>query len=651
MIGRIRVFAAGSWLALLCAVLAPASFAEDGHPAYVGSAACTACHSEQAEAWAGSHHALAWTPPTAAHVLGDFDDASFTHQGVTTRFFQEEGAYFIETEGPEGALVTYPLHSVTGIAPLQQYLVETEPGRLQALDVAWDIERARWYHLYADQELPAGSGLHWTGPYKNWNARCAECHATDFHKNYRPRERIYESRWAEMGVGCEACHGPGEAHLAWAEGKLEEPRAGLTAEGLTLGFSAAYPEAEIQLCAGCHSRREPLGQASPLPGTPYHDAYRLALLRPGLYHADGTIQDEVYVYGSFLQSKMAARGVRCTDCHTPHQATRKAEGNGLCTQCHSPAGNSNFPSLTRALYDDPAHHFHPPGTKGAQCKSCHMVERTYMGIDGRRDHSFRIPRPDLADITGTPDACSDCHSAEGPAWAAAEIAKRFPDSPREDNASLAFAQARVSPELVVQDLADIAESPTQRPIIRATALALLQGTRDPALLERLSALLEDPSPLVRQAAVRLQRDAPALDRVPRILPALRDDAATVRLAAAQEMLNAPIARLPQADAAALAQGLRDLQASLFAKADYPETQLAIGGMALVLRNLAAADQAFSEAVRLDPQLVDGWATLVRLRAALGDRAGVDAALTAGLAANPDDPLLREMQREIEAALP
>ena len=125
---------------------------------------------------------------------------------------------------------------------------------------------------------------------------------------------------------------------------------------------------------------------------------------------------------------MYARGVRCSNCHEPHSASLRAEGNALCGQCHGPAGNPKFPSLRKATYDTPQHHFHQPGSAGAECKSCHMIERVYMGIDARRDHSFRIPRPDLSVLLGTPNACNDCHQDKSAEWAAAEVAKRFPDS-------------------------------------------------------------------------------------------------------------------------------------------------------------------------------------------------------------------------------
>ena len=104
-------------------------------------------------------------------MLGDFNNASFSHDGVTSRFFIRDGRYFIETEGETGKPETFEIRYCVGHRPLQQYLVETGQGRLQALDIAWDVTAGKWFHLYPDQHLPAGDGMHWTGPYKNWQAR------------------------------------------------------------------------------------------------------------------------------------------------------------------------------------------------------------------------------------------------------------------------------------------------------------------------------------------------------------------------------------------------------------------------------------------------------------------------------------------------
>lgn len=614
-------------------------------PDYIGSASCAGCHRAETAAWRGSHHALAWTPAEAANILGDFNAPPFEHDGTVTRFSHENGAYFIDVTEKDGARRVYPVHSVVGIAPLQQYLLEVEDGRLQSFDVVWDTEKGEWFHLYPDQDLPPDDGLHWTGPYKNWNARCAECHATGFEKNYSAASRSYASVQAEIGVGCEACHGPGSAHVAGIRGApIPE---GLTSAGFTMDF--ADRDAGIEQCVGCHSRREANGAGNPLPGTPFHQAYNLAVLRPILYHADGQIEDEVYVYGSFLQSKMYAKGVACGDCHDPHSAQLKAEGNALCAQCHSPAANPDFPSLRAQVYDDPSHHFHDPETPGAQCKSCHMIERTYMGVDGRRDHSFRIPRPDLADQTGGPDACTDCHADQSPAWAAAQIADRFPDAGRRGpHYGTVLAQGRVAPGAARGDLIALAEDASQPGIVRATALYLLQPTMNADLATRVVPLLTDADPLVRAGAANLQGGAPDQDRVLRVVDLLGDPAAAVRTAAVRQILSARVARLPGAIDTKFRVAIGGWQGALRGRADFPETQLVLGGLALTMRNMPAANAAFREAVRLDPQRIEAWAILARIAAATEGIDALRAVLDEALAINPDAPDLLAMAAEVEA---
>lgn len=635
---------------LCLALMATFSQARDTkpHPAFVGSESCTDCHKDATKAWKTSHHAWAWKQPGKASVLGDFDSAEFEHNGVTSKFYQKGGRYFVSTDGPDGKITEFEVHSTVGVTPLQQYLVELKGGRLQALDLSWDTKAKRWYHLYPDQDLKAGDGMHWGGPYKSWNARCAECHATNYDKNYDPQTRAYNSTQSEIGVGCEACHGPGEAHVAWARNPgtdLDKRWPGLTKQGLTVDLSDLSPETEIQQCAGCHSRREAFGDGNPLPGTPYHDAYRLALLRNGQYHADGSIRDEVYVYGSFLQSKMYARGVRCSNCHEPHSGQLKAEGNAVCTQCHSPAGNERFPSLRKALYDDPAHHFHEVDTPGAQCKSCHMIERTYMQVDGRRDHSFRVPRPDLSDQTGAPNACTDCHADKSASWAADELARRFSESThRGPHYAQTFASAWSEPSSQVANLLKIANDPDQAAIVRATAVELLRAGGADAAAQTIG-LLSDPDPLVREAAAGVQAAAAPQDRVERLGPLLADPYKSVRLATVRALVATSLDSADPTVINNFRAASAEWQKSLSAKADFPETHLILGGVALTLRNIQAAEQAFQEAARQDPQLLDAWIMLIRIRAAVGDLQGARSVLKQAMASNPGSEELDALSKQ------
>jgi len=558
--------------------------------------------------------------PTPDNVLGDFNDAAFEHRGIRSRFFTRGNEYFIETDGPEGKLEQFRIKFTIGVEPLQQYLVELDKGRLQALDIAWNTEQKRWLHLYPDQKLKARDGLHWSGPYKNWNARCAECHQTNFKKNYSPKTASYQSKWSELTIGCEACHGAGSAHVQWAKDAktfLTNKPAGVDEKGFTVSFPLNTSNDEIQLCARCHSRRSPMGADSPPAGEKFADHYKLALLREGLYHADGQINDEVYVYGSFLQSKMYAQGVRCSNCHEPHSGALVADGNAVCTQCHSPAGNAKFQSLKKITYDSPLHHHHKAGSEAARCVSCHMPAKTYMQVDPRRDHSFRVPRPDLSSKLGTPNACTSCHSNKTASWAASKIKVWFPDgrTGTPHYGEILFAgRNRPGPE-TAEKLIDLARDKGQPAIVRASALELLRRSMTPDLVSRITPLLKSDESLVREATLGLLDNAPPPVRTELAAPLLRDPVKAVRLEAARLMIGIPLDGLSGSDKAAARREISAYQRSLFARADFPETQMQIAGLAMVLRDFRTAQKAFRTALTMDPQLVDAWLTLARIQAA------------------------------------
>ena len=632
-------FASALWLILFAATPALAET-----PGFTGSAACGTCHEQQLDAWQGSHHGWALREPTAENVLGDFNDARFEHKGITSRFFRDGGRFLVETDGADGKLATFEIKYVVGVEPLQQYLVEIDGGRLQALDIAWDTEAKRWYHLYPNEDVAAGNGLHWTGSYKNWQARCAVCHQTDFRKNYDPKARTYQSTWSELTIGCEGCHGPGEAHVAWAQGARDQSiqsSGGLTPHGLLRPEADGRQAVEQNMCGPCHSRREAHGADSTLPTAPLGDHYNLMTLGDGLYFHDGQQDEEVYILGSFLQSKMHEKGVTCSNCHDPHSGGLVAEGNAVCTQCHNEVGREEFPTLKAANYDMPDHHHHKPESAGAQCISCHMPERDYMVIDGRRDHFFRVPDPLLSKKVGSPDACAGCHSGETAEWAAEAIAGWAPDRKAPDHSrALLFAETATqgpSPERV-DALAALAQDKAKPAIVRATALREIGDGADPAKLPALAPVLGDESHLVRAAAVRLWRAAPVSERVERLSPLLDDEVGTVRIAAALELASiAPEMLADKRDT--LRKALSDLQASMFAKADFPEGQMAIGGLAMTMRNWDAAEAAFAEAVFMDPQLVQAWLARANIAEALGDPREAAAILETARAKNPDEPAI------------
>ncbi len=338
--------------------------------AYVADAQCGECHVKAKQAWQGSHHQRAMEPANATTVLGDFANTKITHLGVTTSFAQRDGKYFITMEGGDGKPAEHEVRYTFGVAPLQQYLVAFPGGRLQAPTVAWDTERKRWFALYPNDRHKPDDPLHSTGRYQNWNLMCSECHSTDLRRNYDAKSDTYDTKWAEVNVGCQACHGPGSAHLAWAQGAGKDGKAAKAATattqdartlGLVVDFRGNDSRFQVDTCAPCHSRRQRLTDGE-MPGKPFLDNYHPALLREGLYYADGQQQDEVYVWGSFLQSRMYAQGVRCTDCHDAHGLDAQG-GRQRAVRAMPPARGQ--PALPDAREEE-LRHARAPSPRGRQ---------------------------------------------------------------------------------------------------------------------------------------------------------------------------------------------------------------------------------------------------------------------------------------------
>ncbi len=382
---------------------------EDSVAHFVGRDSCIQCHQNEADLFHGSHHDLAMDVANSQTVLANFDDQTLTSFGVETRFYRDGEKYMVRTEGPSGAMEDFEVKYVFGVTPLQQYMIEfdrpegmaeNEVARVQVLSICWDTEGEKWFQLQppdVKEKIEPGDPLHWTGRTQCWNTSCADCHSTDLKKNFDLKTLTYHTTFSEIDVSCEACHGPGSQHVEMAKSNsiFWDRKKGY---GLAR-LKGEQSTAQIETCAKCHSRRGGIREGF-CGGRRYHDHYTSELLTEQTYHDDGQIKDEVYVYGSFLQSKMYHEGIRCTDCHDPHSTKVKFDTNQLCTSCHAhPAGK----------YDVPSHHRHQTGSTGAKCVECHMPATTYMHVDPRRDHSLRIPRPDLSVKHGTPNACTQCH--------------------------------------------------------------------------------------------------------------------------------------------------------------------------------------------------------------------------------------------------
>lgn len=589
---------------------------------FVGGKVCAECHAAEAAAWAESNHDHAMQIASDETVLGDFKNTSFTDAGVTTRFLEKDGAFFVRAVGPDGSEDDFPVPYVFGVHPLQQYLVDIGGGRLQAHPVAWDVEEKAWISLYPGEEIPLDDPLHWTRFGLNWNQGCADCHSTNLRKQYSEESNSYETVWSEINVSCEACHGPGEAHVGWARGELGEPSS-VGSKGLANPLEAGAfmrrndapgrdrvrQQSQIDTCAPCHARRAVIHPVDAW-GVPLTEAYRPEVLRNDLYHPDGQILEEVYVYGSFVQSRMFQEGVVCTDCHDPHSLELVAEGNALCTQCHAPA-----------TYDVEEHTHHAAGSDGATCVACHMVETTYMQVDPRRDHGFHIPRPDLTIELAVPNACNRCHEDESAQWARDHVVRWYgPERPDDIHEARALAAGGAGAPGSSKALAEVAGNPDRPPIVRATALHFLQGGDGVIALGAARAALEDPDPLVRSlGVVTLAAQARSMEDLEALIPLLDDESRLVRTEAAVSLSRVAGQRFSsgapgkEAFDAALAEYLVGQKAS----ADQPAAQMNLGVVAQNLGDDAAARAFYEQARRIEPAFVPARFNLAMLDATSG----------------------------------
>jgi len=620
---------------LLCFHSAKAGAPTDSLAEFVGSAACANCHVAETARWKTSHHALAMQKASAATVLGDFTNATLTHHGAATTFSRDGDKFMVRTDGPDGAPRDYEIAYTFGVYPLQQYLIAFPGGRYQALGIAWDSRPKeqggqRWFPLYANQILRAGDNLHWTGRDQTWNYQCASCHSTDVKKNYNLAADSYATGWINVDVACEACHGPGSRHVAWAKARAGAGSGSSRAEpnppsatgrfGLVTRLDPASRDKwrmnpatgvaqrseplnsqELDVCGGCHSRRKTIAQA-PLAGAAFLDSYLPALLDAGLYHADGQIDGEAFEYGSFVQSRMYHAGVACSNCHEPHGLALRAQGNGLCAQCHLPA-----------KFDVVDHHHHQQGGSGAQCVNCHMPSKTYMVVDDRRDHSIRVPRPDLSASIHTPDACTKCHADKSLDWAAQHIVEWHPNGRQtEPHYGVALYAGRTGAANGEALLDALIADQDQPAIARASALALLPPIASHASEAAIRAALADPNPLVRAAAPRALPAAPTRAMVQAFAPLLSDPVRAVRIETARALTGVDQRSMTPEQQTAFAAAYLELFDAEMIDADRPEAHLNLGLLETKLRHPSEAEAQYQTALRLDPNFTPALVNLADL---------------------------------------
>ncbi len=550
---------------------------------FLGDQSCVSCHENAFKDWKGSDHDKAMQIATDTTVLANFNDAIFKSQGITSTFSKKNGEFYVNTEGPDGEYDDYKVEYTFGIKPLQQYIVKFPDGRFQCLRTAWDTEKNKWFDLYPDFKVVHSEWIHWTKGGLNWNTMCADCHSTNVRKNYDETKNSFNTEYSLINVSCEACHGPGKNHVAQVKklGENYKP-----AEDIKM-TSDTPQKLLIDECARCHMLREQVTESYNFEGT-LLDHYFPQLLIEERYHVDGQILEEDYVYGSFLQSKMYHNNVSCTDCHNPHSTKLKLEGNNLCLQCHTPE-----------TYNVETHNKHKINTEGAQCINCHMPGRIYMGNDYRRDHSFRIPRPDLSIKYDTPNACIQCHTDKDNQWALKNYIAYYGE-PKKNHFSDLLAPGLSREENGAHNLMTLAKDTSYPNIARASAVKGLSNYPNANDINELISFLNDDSPLVQAATLDVLKDVNKADYLNYFYPLLKSKERTLRIKAFVALNRLDVSQVPEEYKDVYSKVEKEFETSLEVIADFPGGKMKKADYYQRQGDNNKAIKYTEEALKLDP---------------------------------------------------
>ncbi len=609
---------------------------------YVGGSTCIECHQKEYDDWKGSDHDLAMDEANAETVVGDFSGVDLVRNEKTHKCYKKGEDFFVITDGPEGEMQEYQIKYVFGHYPLQQYLVEFEEGRLQTLALTWNSRDSVWYYMadsvYKGGDVDHTNWLHWSNQSQNWNSMCADCHSTNLKIGYNHKNNTYNTSWSEIDVSCEACHGPASEHLKWAE-KPEYLRSGEPKMGLSVQTSNISTEAFVNICARCHSRRASLSDFAPHDESIYNHMIPVLPVEPQFY-IDGQIKEEDYVFASFTQSRMYMNDVKCNDCHNMHSGKLILEGNALCLQCHQ-----------ADTYDRPSHHFHKGKGEegealiseageffdvgsGTECINCHMHGQNFMGVDYRRDHSFRVPRPDLSIALGSPNACNQCHTKESPAWAQ-EYIEKWHGSSRPFQYGQAFHQANLGSLNSDEQLMKIIDDELYPLNIRAAAIMYLGQQSDTSVKETIYRALQSIHPLIRIYGIR-KLDVQDPEDLEHLFPLLYDETKAVRIETATKLAQVPENYIPAKHKEMLKANSKEYLEVMEFNGDFPTGKYNLGNYYYNRGDNINAEKYYLMALEQDTELHQIKMNLAILYSKIGNSTRAEELLFDYVDAVPDD---------------
>jgi tetratricopeptide (TPR) repeat protein len=551
---------------------------------FIGDQSCKECHAAEYKDWKSSDHYMAMLPPNDSTVKGDFNNVTFSADGITSRFFKKGKDFYINTEGNDGKNQDFKVIYIFGHYPLQQYLIVFPGGKMQVPRLSWDVNKKKWFNQYAGQKIPSHDWLHWTGNAQNWNTMCATCHSTNLRKNYDIKSDTYKTSYSSINVSCESCHGAGKQHVDFINGDYKSGDK-VTGSYLRLHKNSSKTE-ELNTCAPCHARISEI-YSKHIASKEIMDNYIPQIPDTEFYHADGQVDDEDYIYTSFLQSKMYHKGVTCNNCHNPHSGKLKRSGNLTCTSCHTPT-----------KYDAPTHTFHEKGTDGAQCKNCHMPGKMYMGNDYRHDHSFRVPRPDLSVKYGTPNACSNCHKDKSEKLLSAAVSKWYGPTRKYHFADDLIPGSKLDSQSE-KHLTDLIDNKFVPKIIKATAIFYLGSIQTQTSLNTILARLGSSDAQNRYRALRSLASFPTQNWIARAAPLLSDKVRAVRIAAADLFIGIPKEQIPTEYEKPFLSAQKELEQSLRFQTDFSTGNVMLADYYLKLKDYKNAEKFYLRGLKKD----------------------------------------------------
>ncbi|WP_163938407.1 cytochrome c3 family protein [Paraferrimonas sp. SM1919] len=586
---------------------------------------CVNCHQSQNQNWQQSHHAHSMAIADTGSVLADFNTEA-KHFSQTARFYRKNQQFFAEVSSGDKA-VTYQVKYTFGFDPLQQYLVATAQGKLQVLPFAWDSRPKeqggqRWIHLY-DEDIKANDRLHWQQPLQNYNGMCADCHSDDLKPNYDPNSDSFNTKSASINVSCLSCHDGKERPHQQSTPKPKGGWVRAANEDIAHWQGEPRDSSFMDTCYACHSLRTPITNGF-RSDKPYLDQFSPSWLSPPWYYADGQIKEEVYVMGSFRQSKMYQAGVVCTDCHDPHSMELKAKGNNLCSTCHNPE-----------TYDVKSHHGHDDN-KGSECVSCHMPTTTYMQVDPRRDHSFSIPRPHLSEQGIGPNACSSCHKDKDNQWATSELQKLH-GKPKPVNQNLTqYWSLMLGTNIGAQAHYQIIMDESLSEMIRATAINHLGQVYYSIPSHYLASLFSHNNNLIRLAITQFAINFSPQDKQKYVLRNLTDSFKAIRIAAANALVDVSI---PIEHQPAFNDAMAELTESFTFTSWRGEGRINHAVLLERQGNYQAAQQQYLASIKMDPYFTASYINLADLYKRMGQDIQGSQVLEQGIKANPQEASL------------